>query len=329
MNKTLILGGTNFIGRNLVERLIHLDSIDLTLFNRGLTNPNLFPNVRKVTGDRNSSDIKLIFKEKWNYIIDLSCYYPDSLSNIVNSINQDLKRYIFISTCSVYDNKLDKTVLRKENSPILNCDEKECIDSSLATYGKRKAECERILQRSGITYSIFRPALVYGKYDNTDRFYYWLYQAKKCKNILIPNRGENLFSVTYVKDLIQVIMSVIQSNIISDVYNITTCPKLSISKITELASKILGTQPDFYSAGSEFLEQNNIAQWTDLPLWLDCDYFTYDKSKAIDNLGLEITDFETSLVETIEYYKQLDWPKPQFGITDEIKESLVAKLVAN
>ncbi|MGB1037811.1 MAG: NAD-dependent epimerase/dehydratase family protein [Bacteroidia bacterium] len=201
MDKVLILGGTNFIGRNLVEALLAIDCYDLTLFNRGVTNPELFPNIKKIIGNRNTSDLDLVLQNNWDYIIDLSCYFPDALSYI-GQINTTLKRYIFISTCSVYDNEENKSVLRNESSPILSCNESQRIDTSVTTYGNRKAECERIVQKSGLTFTIFRPALVYGRYDTSDRFYYWLYNIQKENSLLIPNGGVNLFSVTYVDDLV-------------------------------------------------------------------------------------------------------------------------------
>ena len=71
MDKLLILGGTNFIGRNLVDSLLKLDKFDITLFNRGKTNPDLFPEIKQLHGDRNTSEIHLIDKEAWDYIIDL------------------------------------------------------------------------------------------------------------------------------------------------------------------------------------------------------------------------------------------------------------------
>jgi len=326
MDKILILGGTNFIGRNLVDRLIQLDNFDITLFNRGKSNPDLYPAIRELHGDRNTSEINIIFKEKWDYIIDLSCYFPDSLSHIVSHLDKSIKRYIFISTCSVYDNDLDKSILRDENSPTLNCAEKEKTDTFVATYGKRKAECERILIQSDLRYSIFRPALVYGSFDSTDRFYYWLYQIKKGNQLLIPNRGENLFSVTYVKDLIQVIIKSLKVDFHSDTYNVTTYPDLSISKLIDIISQLLDKHPDLYFADTVFLNENKIAQWTDLPLWLDCDYFTYDNTKILKDLEIEITDFKDSVSDTINYYDKLDWKEPIYGLSEKTKNKLIKKI---
>ena len=325
MNKLLILGGTNFIGRNLVDSLVKLNKFELTLFNRGQSNPDLFPEVRKLHGDRNTSDIDLIFEERWDYIIDLSCYFPAALSQIVSRL-ENISRYVFVSTCSVYDNNRDKSILRNERAPTLSCSPDESVDTSVAAYGKRKAECERILTQSNLNYTIFRPALVYGPYDPTDRLYYWLYQVATQDQMLITGHGEKLFSVTYVQDLIQAIVKSINPDLESGIYNASTFPALSISKLIETATNLLNKHPKSYSAKPEFLKSNQIAQWVDLPLWLDCDYYTYDNSKVLGDFNLEITDFRDSIASTIDYYRGLNWKTPNFGISDTIKNELIQKL---
>lgn len=323
MEKILILGGTNFIGRNLVNHLIGLNHFDITLFNRGQRNKDLFPEIKKLYGDRNTSDINVIFQQEWDYVIDVSCYFPDSLFQIVSGINKSLKRYIFISTCSVYDNQADQSILRDENAPMLSCSKEQSIDKSISSYGNRKAECERVLIKSGLNSSILRPALVYGAYDNTDRLYYWLYQVKKENSLLIPNKGKDLFSVTYVKDLIQAIIKSIDDNVGSEVYNITTYPKLSILKLLETTSEISKLNLNSNFADVNFLNKHQIEQWTGIPLWLDCDYFTFDNSKIIKNLKVELTDFKTSIIETMNFYDDLGWKEPQYGISEAVKNELI------
>lgn len=329
MDKLLILGGTNFIGRNLIEKLIELNLFEITIFNRGFTNPDLFPQINKFKGDRNSKDLKLLDKMEWDYIIDLSCYFPDSIDQILNVINMNIKRYIFISTCSVYDNQFDKSFLRGEDSTILECKFEESIDTSTDTYGKRKAECERRLQKSGLPFFILRPSLVYGRYDNTDRFYYWLFQTEKQNDVIIPNNGQQPFSVTFVDDLIHCIIELIELDGNSEVYNICSSPTLSITKIVDHLAEIMKRNPTRHYAKSSFLKNENIQEWIDLPLWLDCDYFTYDNSKLITKLNYNFIDFEVSLKRTIDYYKEMSWPFPKYGLPDERKEELISKLKNN
>ncbi|MBC2845432.1 NAD-dependent epimerase/dehydratase family protein [Winogradskyella flava] len=326
MDKALILGGTNFIGRNLVTQLLKDVSYELTLFNRANTNPDLFPKTNKLIGDRNTEDIHSISKENWDCIVDLSCYFPETLSKTLQALKSQPKQYVFISTCSVYDNDLQQSTLRNENSPTLICSDTEKIDESPSTYGKRKAECERILKKSGLKYTILRPALVYGKYDKTDRLYYWLYNVKKQNQLLIPNNSGNIFSVTYVNDLVEAIIKSIQMDgLRSDIYNVITYPNLSIALIIDLVSKLVKTDPLVFSVSSNFLKANNIKEWTDLPLWIDNNYFTFNGEKMLNDFQIEPTIIRTSLKETINYYDKLNWQLPKYGIAEKQKLELINK----
>jgi 2'-hydroxyisoflavone reductase len=101
MKKILILGGTGFVGRILTEELIKAGNPPV-LFNRGKRNAGIFPEIRKITGDRLTDDIKQIANESWDTVIDFSCMFPDNLDEITEMLNGKLSRYIFVSTASVY-----------------------------------------------------------------------------------------------------------------------------------------------------------------------------------------------------------------------------------
>lgn len=321
--RLLVLGGTQFIGRKLVEQLVDDERFELTLVNRGQTNPHLFPGVKKIYGDRNSAEFQLPKGASWDYVIDLSCYYPDSLSRVLDMLNQSVKRYIFVSTCSVYDNEADQSVMRNETAPVLKCEEQDRQDDSPHSYGKRKAECERLLQQSGFGYTILRPALVFGPYDSTDRLYYWLHQVACENDLLMPNGGMQKFSVTYVSDLVSAMIAALNSEQVSSVFNVTTVPELTIGQLVRTTSEILGREPNLLNADSEFLHRHNVSPWTDLPLWLDCNYFTYDNSRIKEALGFQPTDFKSAIRDTITYFKTLKWPDPNYGMPQHRWNSLI------
>ena len=167
MKNILILGGTNFIGRRLVERLLESEAYALTLFNRQRTHAELFPQVNKIKGDRETESIEQIVEGNWDAVVDLSCYFPAALENTLKALTKESK-YIFVSTCSVYDNEMDRSILKNETAPVLSCSAQQRSDRSAASYGNRKAECERLLMDSGMPYVILRPSLVFGTYDPTD-----------------------------------------------------------------------------------------------------------------------------------------------------------------
>ncbi len=309
MGKILILGGTNFIGRNLVEGLLKTNKYQLTLINRGKTNSHLFPNVEKRIGNRNEETVTELIKGHWDYIIDVSCYFPKSLSYILKSITSDISKYIFVSTCSVYQNT--DQLLKDEKSPTLTYEDNQLDDSSNHSYGQRKKACEDLLVSSGLNYTIFRPALVYGQYDHTDRFYYWLHQVKEYDHILMPNYGNQKFSITYVKDLVQLIISSIHPSKDNNIYNAISHPEASISQIVNCTKHYLNIHPDLSNISSSKLSKHNIAEWVDMPLWINSDYFTFSNKKILSNFSKSPTSLDLSIGETI----KLRWPKPSYGIS--------------
>lgn len=327
MEKILVFGGTQFVGKTIVEKLSNMDQYDLTLFNRGKTNNDAFQHLAQIKGDRNTNDIEQIGSQSWDYVIDVSCYYPASLKKVLASIGK-VKRYVFISTCSVYDNEKFKSQFRNEDAPILPCSEAEMTDESPASYGQRKAECERILAQSGIDHAILRPALVYGPQDYTDRLYYWLYQVKHHDTLLLPNKGESKFSLTYVEDLAQLVKDSLSTVAPNNTYTATSHPGSSIKSIVESAARALGKQPTVVNASPTFLHEQGIAQWTEIPLWLDTNDFTYDNSKVKEAMSFSPSSFDASIRATINYFDHLGWPVPTFGMGEEKRKALLAKVKA-
>ena len=313
MEKILIIGGTNFIGRNLVEQLKDEDKFELTLLNRGITNANLFAGIKKIKGDRNTKEIAELVKGNWDYIIDISCYFPKSLEYILSSVSSKLKKYIFISTISVY--KDNEQILKDESAATQLFTRDIYDDDTPETYGKRKVACEELIKSSGINYTILRPALVYGKYDHTDRFYYWLHQVEKYERVLLPNNGIQNISLTYVQDLINSIVLSINERENKNIYNIISHPEISIAKIVDVASKLLEKSPETSSVSGKYLLDNNISEWTKMPLWINSNYDTHDNKKMQKSYNLDIVQLEESIKATIKYYQEMNWYEPKYGIT--------------
>lgn len=328
MKQLLILGGANFIGRNLLEELVQQNEYEITLFNRGRTNAELFPNFKRIIGDRNTDDVKLLADAQWDYVIDLSCYYPASLEQVLNTINKEqIKRYVFISTCSVYDNENDKSNLpTTEDGLLLTCSKEEETSPLPAAYGNKKVACEQLLANSGLDYISLRPGLVYGAHDYTDRLYYWLYQVKMNDTLLLPNNGEDQISITYVKDLVNATLKALTIPTHSNTYNVMSQEFVSIKKMVDTAKELLNKTPKTINAPTEFLIEQNIQQWTGMPLWINGDYFTYSNKKLLQDFELTLVDWTVSIQETINHYNSLNWHVPSYGISEEERQKLISLL---
>lgn len=322
MKTVLILGGTNFIGRVLVEKLLQRNDYAITLFNRGKRNAGLFADVPQIHGDRETDDYLKIAERHWDYIIDCSGYYPLSFDQLLHSLKGKVGRYIFVSTISVFD--FESIIGRSvdESEPILACTEEQKASALPDAYGEKKAEMERILMQHGwLDKIILRPSLVYGRYDFTDRFYYWLWRAKFADKILLPDGGKESVSITYVDDLADLMIASLAIEKHSITYNAIT-HDVTFSELINTSTAELGTKPEIVSIDGEKLIAQEVQPWQDIALWLNGD-LRISNQRALDNYGIQFSSFADSVKGAIAYYESLGWPACKYGLKPEREMELL------
>jgi 2'-hydroxyisoflavone reductase len=312
MKKILILGGTMFVGRALVERLIEKPGYDITLFNRGKSNAGLFPEVKQIHGNRETDDILQVCNQHWDCVIDFSGYYPLSFEKLLSNLKGKVGRYIFISTISVYDLENLKGKLVLENDEILYCSEAQKTSKLPDAYGEKKAEMERILQQQdGLDKIILRPSFIYGPYDWTERFYYWLYRAKFFDRILMPD--DFGLSLTYSEDLAKAILNAIEVRRHQTVYNTISQPHSSLRKVVDAAALILNRKVEIIEADATMLEKTSI-HGSEFPLYVPFN-FSIEGAKWQSDFRVTPLDFIRSVAYTIQHYDELGWPLPKTGLS--------------
>lgn len=334
MKQILILGGTRFIGRNLVKRLIEKSDYEITLFNRGITNSNIFPEIKSMQGDRKViENLKPILEKSWDIVIDLSGFWAGALEQQLENQKGKIGKYIYISTSSHYKFDPENPKPYDEEREIEDCsEEQKNSEDPYAFYNQNKAECERILDRQlHLDYLILRPSLVIGNYDYSDRLYYWLYKVKHQDKILVGNDGKNLISYTNLHDLVDLIMYSIEHTTTNyKIFNASSFNS-SIRNIIEIAGNILDRKPELVSGDTNFLEENEIHQWTGLPLWLDDDYFRVDNSRAKAAFNYQFSDVNQTVKQLMDFYEnERKWsaPKvfPQSAISSDKEQEMITKI---
>ncbi|MGB6615526.1 MAG: epimerase, partial [Trebonia sp.] len=98
--RVLILGGTRFLGRAIADAALGRGDT-VTLFNRGVSNPGLYPGVETITGDR-TSDLSGLDGQAWDAVIDVAGYDPRVVRLSAEALAGRTGRYVFVSTVSVY-----------------------------------------------------------------------------------------------------------------------------------------------------------------------------------------------------------------------------------
>jgi len=327
-NKVLILGGTAFVGRQLVEALMADKSMEVYLFNRGKTNSDLFPEAKRIVGDRETKDIEQLSEHHWDYVVDFSSYYPHSLQRTLDVINKDVKKYIYISTISVYsfehykgDGEID------EQYPIKEYEEAQLTEPTLTYYGEKKVACEDVLEKATwLNAVVLRPCIIYGKYDPTNRFYYWLERIKKEKRILVPADKNTKIHLSYSGDLVAIIKECLLDNIPPSTYNVTTHKAIPFVEMLNMMKSILKSNCEFELVDKDWLDKENVNIARAFPLCA-INNLVFDHTKISNSLSNGFIPFEESLRTTINYYDSQGWQEIEVGLPKEQEKVLLQKRI--
>jgi 2'-hydroxyisoflavone reductase len=301
--RILFIGGTRFVGRHLVEAALARNH-EVTLFHRGQSNPGLFPQVSTILGDR-EKDIEKLNGHFWEAVIDTSGYLPRLVRLSANELKDNASQYVFISTISVYADA--KKIGIDESYPVAKIQDETTEEITGETYGPLKALCEQAVHeafgREGTL--IVRPGLVVGPHDPTDRFTYWPVRVTRGGEVLAPEKPEAPIHAIDARDLADFVIRLVEERAFG-VYNATGPDyELTIGKLLEVSKQVSGSDARFNWASPEFLQQNNVQPWSDMPVWLPdneeyAGFSRFDISKAI-RAGLKFRPLEETVRDTLEW----------------------------
>ena len=326
----LIIGGTRFLGRHLVDSA-QARGHTVTLFNRGKSNSDLFPHVETILGDR-EHDIEKLAGRTWDAVIDTCGYVPRIVRLSAAGLERGVGRYVFVSSISVYPT-FSKIGI-DEADPVGKLEDESIEEITGETYGPLKALCEKVVQDLyGERALIVRPGLIVGPNDPTDRFTYWPVRVARGGEVLAPEKPEVPIQIIDVRDLSDFMIKLIEENA-SGVYNATgPDSELTLGALLETSQRVSSSDANFRWASVEFLNQNNVASWSDMPVWVpdtveDAGFSRVDISKA-RQAGLTFRPLEETVRDTIEWARTRpadhEW---RAGLKSEREEELI-KLLAS
>lgn len=265
----LILGGTGFIGPNQVRYALDRGH-DVTLFNRGQTNPGLFPKVKKLIGDRNAPDGHSALKgKKFDVVIDNPTTLPQWVKGAGEALKGNVGHYIFVSTISVfssYPSPLD------ENGPLHEPGDMNVTPDQARVgnnYGRLKVRSEMEAKTQfGDNVTIVRPGLIVGPGDLTDRFSYWPIRIEKGGEIMAPGTPNDPTQYVDARDLSEFIVRLAETKTLGT-FN-ATGPK-SPTNMAEMLYGIKGvttSDAHFTWVDADFLQANQVRAWSEMPVWV-------------------------------------------------------------
>ena len=325
--KLLILGGTVFLGRHLVEAALARGH-EVTLFNRGQHNPELFPDVEKLRGNRDG-DLSALVGRRWDAVIDPSGYVPRLVRASAELLADAVEHYTFVSSLSVYASSADAN--QTEDAPLATMDDPTVETITGETYGPLKVLSEQAAQAAMPgRVAVIRPGLIVGPHDPTDRFTYWPVRVAKGGDILAPAPADYPVEFTDVSDLAAWIVRVAEQRI-PGVFNASgPTEPATLGGLLEISRQISGNDARFVWVDEDFLLANGVQPWSQLPLWIGngpeyAGFSRYDCSRAIAT-GLTFRPAAETVAAT------LDWAATRpadhtwrAGLTPEREAELLAK----
>jgi len=323
--KILVLGGTGFLGRAFVE-IADSRGHELTLFNRGHRNPDLFPDVEKIHGDR-GVDLGRLDGRTWDAVFDTCGYFPRVVAMSAEKLKDAVRSYLFVSSISVFRNF--NVPNQDEDGEVATIEGPIIEEVQPETYGALKALCEQAVQRvHGERAIIVRPGLIVGPHDYSDRFTYWPVRMGRGGEVLVPDVKDQPVQIIDVRDLARWSLELLEKEI-AGVFNATgPAPPYCLQEV--LTACAGNTSAELVWVNGEFLKKHEVQPWMDLPLALEYDgsangLCQIDVTRAI-TAGLSFRPLAETIRDTREWALAREhghqW---RAGLSEEREKALLAE----
>lgn len=313
--KLLILGGTGFLGPHIIDTA-RARGHTISMFNRGQTDDDLFPDIEWFKGDRygdlTSLEEAVAAGRTWDAVIDTFTYVPKTVTDAMDVLLPAMGRYIVISTVSVY---ADMGVPDQDESGVL-AEVDDATAAAITThrevgqhYGAMKARVERAAeQRFPGRVANLRAGLIVGPRDTTGRYAYWPIRASEGGEMIAPGSGEDFVQYIDVRDLAEFTVLCAERGLAGP-FNCVN------PKRTWTARDMVGSAVRTAGAGatpvwipSEFLAAQGVRPWADLPVWIPTDPATGSGGGMLDTsrgiaAGLGTRPIDETTRATLEYFR--------------------------
>ena len=306
--RVLILGGTGFLGSHLVEALLTRGH-QPTLFNRGQTHPQRFPNVESIRGERDphvGRGLTGLRERSWDAVVDTSGYVPRHVAASAEMLAPCAGQYVFISSRSAYASAAD--IGADETAPLATLEDPTTETVTGETYGALKALCEQAATAAmpGRVANI-RAGLIVGPGDPTDRFTYWPVRVARGGEVLAPGDPHAPVQFIDARDLADFLVTVIERGLHGPFNALGPAEPLSMGTMLEACrSAAAGSDASFTWVDQNFLLAQNVKPWSEIPLWIpdspaDAGFMRMSNAKAIAH-GLTFRPIEQTARDTLAWF---------------------------
>jgi 2'-hydroxyisoflavone reductase len=306
--RLLVLGGTKFLGRHAIDAALAAGH-EVTLFTRGRTNPELFPEAEHLRGDRDGG-LEALAARSWDGVIDTSGFVPRIVRQSAELLRDSVQRYVFVSSISVYD---DFSAPVDESSPVAQLEDPSS-EEVLEHYGALKASCEEAVEEAyGDRSARVRAGLIVGPHDATDRFTYWPRRIAGGGNVLCPGNPEAPVQFVDVRDLGAWLVKLALEGP-GGVFNATgPAEPLSFVEVLNRMRGTIGSDAKLVWTDEQRILAADVQPWTELPLWLPgsehAGMARADISRALA-AGLTFRPLDETIADTLAWDRTVPGDRP-------------------
>ena len=308
------------MGRAIVQEALARGH-EVVMFNRGRTNPSLFPEARTVRGDRTRGDLAQLSEHAFDAVFDTAAYHPHDV-DATAAIADGVGCYCVVSSLSALRDPVPRGA--DETAPVwMPTGPLPAQFTTPEEYGLLKAQSEiRARAIYGDRALIVRPGIVVGPHDYTDRLTSWLRRLATRDVVLAADAGQPIQLID-ARDLAAWMIDAAASRA-AGVFNATGPDHpIVFSDLLATAAEVCRSRARVVWAGDAFLEQRGL----ELPLWIpraDHAFFTVSNARALA-AGLTLRP----LAETLADVKAWDDARPEHeppGLPDAREDALLAEL---
>ncbi|MBI5708626.1 MAG: NAD-dependent epimerase/dehydratase family protein [Armatimonadetes bacterium] len=326
--RILILGGTKFLGRHIVEAALATGH-QITLFHRGQTGADLFAGqVERILGDW-TEHVRGLAGKNWDAVVYTGGYVPRVVQETARFIKDEgiANAFLFISSISVYDKP---SAGADESWPVATLENTAIEEITGDTYGPLKAMCEDTVREVFPQTSIIaRPGLIVGPHDPTDRFTYWPCRMAEGGDVLVPGRKSQPVQIIDVRDLAAWCVGALEQGC-AGTYNLTgPAEPYQLGPLLETIRDTTKAKAELQWVDPAKLAEWEVQPWIQLPLYLglesgDDGMMAVSIQRAVES-GLRLRPIEETTRDTLAWAHSRPQPHEwRAGLTKEREQELLS-----
>jgi 2'-hydroxyisoflavone reductase len=327
--RILIMGGTAFVGRAIAQAAVD-GGHDLTLFHRGQTGSDLFPQATHLTGDRNE-DLSALAAGEWDATVDVSAYFPRQVRSLATTVAGRGGQHVFISSVSAYSPSVPRGY--DENAALAEIGDPEAQTVTAENYGGLKVACEQEAARlHGPGTTIIRPTYVIGPHDQSYRFTWWVDRISRGGTVLAPGDPADPIQVIDARDMGSWIVSMLERSVTGTFHAVSPALPFGFGDMLEaIAAEVAPPGTRLAWVDSDFLVAEG-ADGAALPLWAEGDAEAGNQSSADPSsafaAGLSPRPLRESIADIAAEDRAPGSARPRVRIPPEREAELLARWAA-